>query len=115
MAQTAATGTGIGLAGGGQGGDAFSSDWCCPDWTNQMIGAVRVGWNEHQGIEAIVEVRFVVDKGGAVSNVEVVTKSGFQQLDLDAQRAVQYARLAPLPSPYTGQKLTVTLRFPFTR
>lgn len=113
VAATTATGLGVGLSSGGQGGTALDSNWCCPDWTNLML--TRINWNEHQGLTGTVIIQFVVEKDGKITNIQYQQRSGIASLDLDAQRALDYAQLPPLPAAYTGNRLTVTLTFPYNK
>ena len=113
VAATTATGLGVGLSSGGQGGMSLDTDWCCPDWTNVLRS--RINWNEHQGVSGEVVIEFVVEKDGRITNVVARKKSGIPTLDLDAQRAVLSAQLPPLPAAYEPSRLTITLTFPYIR
>jgi TonB family protein len=113
VAATTATGLGVGLSTGGQGGSALDSNWCCPDWTNFLL--THVYWTEHLGAVGTVVIQFVVLRDGSVTDVQVKTKSGNFMLDTDAQRAVLTAKLLPLPAAYEPNRLTITLTFPYSR
>ena len=110
---TTATGLGVGLSTGGQGGSSLDSNWCCPDWTNQM--RANIHWNENQGLTGEVVIEFVVDRSGKIISTQMKKQSGYPQLDLDAQRALSYAQLPPLPEAYVPNRLTITLTFPYIR
>lgn len=113
VAATTATGLGVGLSTGGQGGTALDSSWCCPDWINFL--QTHVNWNTNLGIAGVVEVQFVVLRDGTITDAHVTKRSGSALLDIDAQRAVQTAKLLPLPAAYEPNRLTITLTFPYTR
>ncbi len=113
VAATTATGLGVGLSTGGQGGSALDSNWCCPDWTNFMLS--HVYWNEHQGVTGTVVIQFTVLRDGSIADVKIKTTSGVFLLDADAQRAVLTAKLLPLPAAYEPNRLSVTLTFPYTK
>lgn len=113
VAATTATGLGIGLSTGGQGGSALDSNWCCPDWTNFL--QTHVFWNEHVGAIGTVVVQFVVLRDGSITEFQYLKKSGNFLLDSDAQRAVTTARLLPLPPAYEPNRLTITLTLPYTK
>lgn len=115
VAATTATGLGVGLSTGGQGGSVLDSSWCCPDWTNFL--QQHVFWNPALGatVAGVVEVQFVVLRDGSIIDVRLTKSSGNPLLDIDAQRAVQTAKLLPLPGAYEPNRLTITLTFPYTR
>lgn len=113
VAATTATGLGVGLSTGGQGGSALDSNWCCPDWTNFLQS--HVYWNEHLGVVGTVVVQFVVLRDGSVTEIQLVKQSGIFMLDSDAHRAVLTAKLLPLPAAYEPNRLTITLTFPYTK
>lgn len=112
VAATTATGIAVGLSTGGQGGMSLDSNFCCPDWVDIMRN--RINWNEHIGAVGTVVITFVVERSGKITLKEM-KKSGIAALDLDAQRALSYAQLPPLPAAYEPDKLTVTLTFPYIR
>jgi len=115
VAATTATGLGVGLSSGGQGGSAMDSNWCCPDWSAFLQS--HIFWNEHLGVVGTVVVQFVVLRDGSIdgSSVQVVKTSGVFLLDSDAKRAVLTAKLLPLPAAYEPNRLTITLTFPYTK
>lgn len=115
VAATTATGLGVGLSSGGQGGSAFDSNWCCPSWSTFLQDHVL--WNQQLGVAGTVVVQFVVLRDGSIESGSVlVTKSsGVFLLDSDAKRAVLTAKLLPLPAAYEPNRLTITLTFPYTK
>ncbi len=112
-ATTATSNVGVGLSSGGLGGAALDSNFCCPDWIKLMLE--RIKWNQSQGVAGDVEVQIVVERDGTISAINVTKRSNVAALDLDAQSAVSYARLPPLPDAYTPKRLNVTLQFKYTR
>ena len=107
-----------GLAtGGGGGGAAYTdyADFCCPEYLDQMVAMVRKNWQEKQGVDGIVGVKFTIQRDGMLTNIEV-EKPGAPILNLAAQRAIVSTRqLPPLPAAFTGDRLTVHLNMTFIR
>ncbi len=113
VAATTAKGLGVGLSSGGQGGASLDSNFCCPDWVRLM--QERVYWNQTLGPVGEVWIEFVVERDGRITGATPVKRSGYSILDLDALRAVTSAQLPPLPAAYEPNRLTVTLKFGYTR
>jgi len=113
VAATTAKGLGVGLSSGGQGGVSLDSNFCCPDWIKLL--QERVYWNQTLGPVGEVWVEFVVERDGRISSPTLSKRSGYSILDLDALRAVSTAQLPPLPAAYEPNRLTVTLKFGYTR
>lgn len=107
-----------GLAtGGGGAGAAYTdyADFCCPEYLTTMVRIVERNWQERQGQDGQVQLKFVIHRNGAISNIEV-EKQASPLLDLAAQRAlVSTKQLPPLPAAFTGERLTVHLIFQFKR
>lgn len=107
-----------GLAtGGGGGGAAYTdyADFCCPEYLATMQQIVQRNWQERQGQDGQVQMKFVIQRNGAISNIEV-EKQATPLLNLAAQRAlVSTKQLPPLPAAFTGERLTVHLIFQFKR
>jgi len=116
---TGAEGTGFGLATGGMGGEGSYLDvgnFCCPDYLTAMTTRIRSHWVERQVYAGEVLVKFTIVRDGLITGVEVERQSGILALDNAALRAVMTtSRLAPLPSAFSGDHLTVHLRFVYTR
>jgi outer membrane biosynthesis protein TonB len=112
-ATTATNNIGVGLSSGGLGAAGLDSNFCCPDWARQMIE--RIKWQPNQGVAGDVEIQIVVERDGTISGWTLTKKSNVALLDLDAQRAVIYAKLPPLPPEYTPSRLNVTLQFKYIR
>jgi TonB family protein len=107
-----------GLATGGGGAGAAYTDYanfCCPEYLQTMVQVVQRNWQQNQGVDGTVVVKFTIQKNGALSNIEV-EKQSVPFLNLAAQRAVAQTRqLPPLPAAFTGDQLTVHLVFQFKR
>lgn len=117
MADTGVEGTGVGLSGGGLGGEGAEidvGDFCCPQYLSLMIEAIRRRWDRNQRVTGSVVVRFTVDRNGAIGAVGVDRSSGYLALDMSAQRAVLLTRaLPPLPSDHPDDDLPVRLTFEY--
>jgi TonB family protein len=120
IAETGARGRGFGLASGGGGGGAGYrldvGDFCCPEYIARSIERIRGNWNARAEVPGDVEVRFTIQRNGTITNVEVERTSGFQALDINAQRALILTRqLDPLPAQFPNSTLTVYLTFQYRR
>ena len=108
----------FGLATGGAGGGAAYTDFadfCCPEYLTTMIQIVGRNWQQRQGQDGNVQLKFVIQRSGVISNIEV-EKQFSPLLDLAAQRAlVSTKQLPPLPAAFNGERLTVHLIFQFKR
>jgi TonB family protein len=119
-ADTGAKGQGFGLSTGGSGGDGGVrlgvSDFCCPEYLVDMKNRIIKNWNQNQKTPGIVTMRYMIQRNGQITDIEVGTPSGNPVLDLAAQRALINTRtLAPLPSGFSGPRLPVELEFVYTR
>lgn len=107
-----------GLAtGGGGAGTAYTdyANFCCPEYLQTMVQVVQRNWQQSQGVDGTVVIKFTIQKNGALTNVEI-EKQSVPFLNLAAQRAVvQTRQLPPLPAAFTGDQLTVHLVFQFKR
>lgn len=108
-----------GLAtGGGAGAGAAYTDFanfCCPEYLQTMTQLVQRNWQQNQGVDGTVKVKFTIQRNGLINDVQVEEQSA-QFLALAAQRAVIATRqLPPLPAQFTGDHLTVHLIFQFRR
>lgn len=118
VAQTAGKGVGFGLSagGGGTGGYLDVANFCCPDYLATMIDLINRNWDSRQGSEGTTLMKFVIERDGRITNVEVERSSGAPALDYFAQRALGLVRqLPPLPPAYTENRLTVHLSFGYSR
>jgi TonB family protein len=107
-----------GLAtGGGGAGAAYTdyADFCCPEYLDQMVSLVRRNWQEKQGQDGTVRIKFTIQRDGTLTNIEV-EKPAAPMLNIAAQRAIVNTRqLPPLPAAFTGDRLTVHLNMAFIR
>jgi len=112
---TGASGQGAGLASGGRfaGGEAALADFCCPEYLNLMLQTIDSRWNKNAPDRGTPVVRFTIERSGAITNVVVEQQSGYSTLDRAARNAVLEARLPPLPTGYTNERLTINLKFPY--
>jgi TonB family protein len=107
-----------GLATGGGGAGAAYTDFanfCCPDYLQTMVQVEQQNWQQQQGVDGTVIVKFTIQRNGLLTGIEV-EKQSVPFLNLAAQRAVvQTKQLPPLPAAFTGDQLTVHLVFQFKR
>ena len=102
-AETRVRGQGFaGLSSAGGGGTAGVTvdavDFCCPDYIITMNELVKQNWNQKQGITGLTTMTFTIRKDGRIEDIQIKKSSGFIALDNEARRALQIARLPPLPS-----------------
>ena len=106
-------------AGASSAGTAVMTDYanfCCPDYLNQMVDFIKRNWNQNQGAEGQVQVKFTIRRDGAITDVELEKPSNISLLDLESQRALAKTRaLPPLPREFTENTLTVHLIFDYHR
>ena len=117
---TGAKGQGFGLSSGGAGGDGGVKldvdNFCCPEYIGDMRERIIKNWNQNQKMSGTVTMKFVIQRNGQITEIQVGESSGNTVLDLAAQRALINTRmLAPLPSGYPGQRLGVQLQFEYFR
>jgi TonB family protein len=118
VAETGAKGVGFGLTtGGGQtGGYLDVANFCCPEYLGTMIQLIQRNWNSKQQVAGETLMKFVIQRDGRLTNIEVERSSGYFALDQTAQRALLVTRqLPPLPAQFTEPTLTVHLIFRYER
>ncbi len=118
VAQTAGRGQGFGLSagGGGTGGYLDVANFCCPDYLATMVDLITRNWSSKQGADGTTLMKFVIERDGRLTNLQVERSSGTPALDYYSQRALSLTRqLPPLPAAYTGDRLTVHLNFDYVR
>lgn len=118
VAETGAKGLGFGLStgGGGAGGYLDVANFCCPEYISTMIDLIQRRWQSRQGVAGATLMKFTIQRNGTLANIEVEKTSGFQVLDMQAQRALMGTRQIPaLPAAYTESSLTVHLWFDYQR
>lgn len=117
-AETQVRGQGFGLStgGGGGGGVRLDSDFCCPEYIDQMVAIVRGNWTQNLRQVGMTTMKFTITRDGTLTAVQTERSSGFVELDLQAQRALLNTRkLPPLPQAYPNPSLTVHLDFVYER
>ena len=115
---TGARGQGFGLTTGGGGGTGAYldvGDFCCPEYLETVVQRIHQNWASKQNVTGQVIVKFTIERDGRITRAQVERPSGFVALDLAAHRAVQIARVPPLPAPFPNPDLTVHLRFEYQR
>jgi TonB family protein len=81
-----------------------------------MIEAIRRSWNQNQGSNGQVVVRFTIQRDGTLSDTVVEKGTADPTLNMAAQRAVVVTRkLPPLPDAFPNSTLTVHLNFQYQR
>jgi len=85
-------------------------------YLNRVEGIIARNWNPRQlgfrgGSQRSCVVHFMVGRGGQISEVTVVRRSGVSLFDREALRAVQSSRLPPLPAKFPHPALGVTFVF----
>ncbi|MDP3716885.1 MAG: TonB C-terminal domain-containing protein [Acidobacteriota bacterium] len=117
IAETGAKGQGFGLSSGagGKGGYVDVVNFCCPGYLATMKDQITMNWSSKQGTVAETQMRFVVQRDGRIVDVKVERSSGRADLDYLASRALQLAKLPPLPTEFTGSALPVYLWFEYVR
>jgi TonB family protein len=117
---TRVRGTGFGLSSAGSNSTGSSvtldvSDFCCNEYLDQMVVAIRRNWDQSQGVVGSTTMMFTILRNGTIQSPQVERSSGFVALDNAAMRALQLSRLPPLPQAFENPTLTVHLRFDFQR
>ncbi len=117
VAETGGKGQGFGLSagGGGAGGYLDVANFCCPAYLATMSDLINRNWSSKQGTAGLTQMRFVIQKDGRIADMSIEKSSGRSDLDYLSSRALQLARLPPLPAEYSEPVLTVHLIFEYTR
>jgi TonB family protein len=111
-------GQGFGLSSAGGGGGQVQldvSDFCCPEYLTQMSDIITRAWDQNQGVAGSTGVKFTIQRNGTIVSPQVEIPSGFLALDSSALRAVQLAKLPPLPAAFQNPTLGVHMRFDYRR
>jgi TonB family protein len=115
---TGAKGPGFGLNTGGGGVPGVKldvSNFCCPDYLEQVFDRIKESWKKDEGRPGSVIVRFTIRRDGSVDGTAIEKSSGFAPHDFEARRAVQIVRLDRLPDRFSGEQLTMHLTFTYER
>jgi outer membrane biosynthesis protein TonB len=112
-ADTGVKGEGTGLAQGGGGAAAVElADFCCMPYIDTIVALITQKWQDKQSESGTVQVKFVIKRDGSrVGMPEYDIKTGNGLLDRAALRAVIETTFPPLPPAYTGETLTLHLKF----
>jgi TonB family protein len=116
--ETGARGQGFGLATGGVGGSGVQldvSNFCCPEYIEQMVSLIQRNWQANQGVRGSTGMKFTINRSGSIQGVMVEKPSGFLALDLAAERALLTTRLPELPVQFPNPTLTVHVTFDYQR
>lgn len=113
--ETGAKGLEIGLSSAGGGNNSAEMDSCCKEYFQDLKNKVDAVWQSNQGVAGEVSVDFVIARDGTISGIKVSKESGVYALDFAAERAITLLKLGPLPAEYTGQRMFMTLKFPYKR
>lgn len=116
VAETGGRGIGFGGlssgGGGGTGGYLDVGNFCCPDYLTTMLQLIRQNWDQRQPTPGQALVKYIIQRDGTITNVELERTSGYVALDMAATRALQVTRrFPPLPAAFDQSELTVHLRF----
>jgi outer membrane biosynthesis protein TonB len=113
---TTAQGTGLSMGGGAGGAVAsFPADFCCPQYIEELLRRIAVNWRKSQQEQGTTTIKFVINRDGSFSRPEIEQSSGSVLLDVTSKDAFNGLRLDPLPKPFTEDKLTIHLKFPYVR
>ena len=117
IAETGARGQGFGLSsgGGGTGAQLEVSNFCCPEYLATMQAIIKSNWDGNQNANGMTRMRFVIQRDGRITDIQVLQSSGVQLLDFFADRALKLSKLPPLPPPFPDATLAVRLGFEYTR
>lgn len=113
---TRGQGFGLSSGGGGTGSYLDTANFCCPEYIGLMVEQIRANWAQQQQASGIVLVKYVIQRDGTITGIQVERSSGNANLDFIATRALQLTRkLTPLPDAFTEPSLPVHLTFEYTR
>jgi TonB family protein len=108
---------GLSTGGGGGGGVQINvGDFCCPEYIAAMNQRITETWNKNQGVAGIAVMKFIIQRDGTMTGIEIDQPSRNPVLDFESRRALITTRkLPPLPAAYTRPTLTVFLSFEYKR
>jgi protein TonB len=108
---------GLSTGGGGTGGVQINvGDFCCPEYIATMNQKITENWNRNQGLAGTAVMKFVIQRDGTMTDIEIDQSSRNTVLDLESRRALLMTkRLPPLPPAFTRPALTVFLSFEYKR
>src|SRR5262249_5812703 len=109
-------GTGLSSAGGSGGVQLDGvTDFCCPEYIDQMRTFIQRNWEQGQGVAGSTGVKFTIMRNGMIQTRAVGKPRGFDAPALAAMRALQRTTLPPLPNEFQNPTLTVHMRFDYSR
>jgi outer membrane biosynthesis protein TonB len=109
QSETGVKGLGTGLASGGAGGVKLDVAFCCNEYLELVVSRIREHWQDLP-VKGSNVIKFTIEKDGAINGIQIETPSGTEDLDLMSRRALlQTPKLSPLPSGFSGPRLTVHL------
>lgn len=106
-------GTGLELGGGGVGGATLLSDFCCPEYLQEIVRRIRARWEERQEERGTVVVQFTIQRSGDVTDLAVVQPGRSFLLERASRVPFIGLRLPPLPPEYTPSTITLRLTFEY--
>jgi len=106
---------GLATGGGGTGARTEFANFCCPEYLQTIQRSIVANTNAQQGQAGTVTMKFVIQRDGTITDVALAEgQSPNQFLELAARRGLDKTqKLPPLPSQYTGDRLTVLLDLRF--
>ena len=108
-------GFGLSSSGGGIGQNVEMdvSNFCCPEYIQQVVLVIQRNWDKEQGVRGNSMVSLTIHRDGRTDAVAVSQSSGFYALDNAALRAIARAQLPPLPAAFTNSTLTLRITFEY--
>ena len=101
-----------------EGGISFDTQWY--DWgpyAKEMLSRIRRNWNIPEiarlGVSGVVKIRFLIERDGTVTGLQIIDESGKPPMDFAARDAIaDSSPFEPLPSDLTGvDREGVTITF----
>jgi outer membrane biosynthesis protein TonB len=107
---------GLTTGGGGTGGVSVNvQNFCCPAYLQLVVGTIKRNWSERQPVEGRNTMKFVVQRDGTITGIEV-EESGGPLLDIASERALRTTKqVQALPREFTPGTLTIFLVFEYSR
>jgi TonB family protein len=104
---------GLATGGGGAGARTDVSGFCCPEYLAIVQRTIVNNTNSQQGQAGTMTMKFVILRDGTISDISVAEGNN-PYLEIAARRGLEKTqKLPPLPTPYTGDRLTVLLDLRF--
>lgn len=106
---------GLATGGGGTGARTEFANFCCPEYLQTIQRAILANTNAQQGQAGTITMKFVILRDGTIADVALAEGQAPNQfLELAARRGLDKTqKLPPLPSLYTGDRLTVLIDLRF--